>query len=394
MNIRSVFALSCLLILSACLGMGAQTPAPVSTYGVSSGAGSAGVHSVVAGDTLYTIAQSYHLPMRDIVHINNLQAPFKFKTGQRIKLPPPQEYQAQNGDTVYSVSLLFGVNSSEIARLNNLKAPYSLHQGQVLRLPSVTRKTQLYKRPASAPIVMVESEVLVPPQALQAQNHQMQTLETQTLQKEDSDEIDNEPMAQSTQKKPNSNAWAFDPPPQNGESKGLMSKQNDVTTPPKSFIKPQSENALFVQKEKPSFTNNQKPLKLVNNVPRRESSKFLRPVNGDVIDSFGVKNDGTYNDGINIKASKGTPVFAAENGVVVYAGNELKGSGNLILLRHEEQWITAYAHMSDMDVKKGDIVRRGQTIGEVGSTGSVSSPQLHFEIRRGLETLNPKNYME
>lgn len=361
--------------------MGAQNPAPITNYGVNSGAGSAGVHSVVAGDTLYTVAKNYNLPIRDIVHVNNLRAPFKLSTGQRLRLPPPQEYQVQAGDTVYMVSLLFGVNSSEISRLNNLKAPYSLHSGQVLRLPSVTRKTQLYKRPASAPIAVVESEVLAAPpveQSVEAEN----IIEPEEIE------------TAKTEQEPNANAWAFDLPSQKAQSKGILSAQNDLKSSVKPAAEQASENALVMPKAKPQVPQNQKPLRLINNVPKRESSKFLRPVNGDILNDFGVRKDGTYNDGININASKGTPVLAAENGVVVYAGNELKGSGNLILLRHEEQWITAYAHMSGLDVKKGDIVRRGQAIGEVGATGSVSSPQLHFEVRRGTEALNPKNYME
>jgi murein DD-endopeptidase MepM/ murein hydrolase activator NlpD len=129
-------------------------------------------------------------------------------------------------------------------------------------------------------------------------------------------------------------------------------------------------------------------------VPKRSSSKFLTPVAGKVISSYGPKSDGLHNDGINIKAPEGTPVRAAENGVVVYAGNELEASGNLIIIRHQDRWMTAYAHMSKLLVKRGDTVKRGQSIGTVGSTGSVDSPQLHFEVRRGTEALNPKQYIE
>ena len=117
--------------------------------------------------------------------------------------------------------------------------------------------------------------------------------------------------------------------------------------------------------------------------------KFLKPVNGKIISNYGDKADGQHNDGINIQAMKGDPVRAAENGQVVYVGNEIEGYGNMILLRHKDQYMTAYAHMAKTLVKKGDTIRRGQTIGTVGSTGFVDKPQLHFEIRKGKKAIDP-----
>ncbi len=123
--------------------------------------------------------------------------------------------------------------------------------------------------------------------------------------------------------------------------------------------------------------------------PPRAGSKFLWPVKGRVILGYGPKQDGLHNDGINIKAPRGTPVRAAENGVVAYAGNELRGFGNLLLIKHAGGWVTAYAHTERVMVRRGDKVRRGQTIGRVGSTGSVDSPQLHFEVRKGTRAVDP-----
>ncbi len=134
--------------------------------------------------------------------------------------------------------------------------------------------------------------------------------------------------------------------------------------------------------------------KIPSKTPKRSSSKFMKPVKGKVVSSYGSKKNGLHNDGINIKAPRGASVKAAENGVVVYAGSEIKGSGNLILIRHENRWMTAYAHLDDIKVKRGDVLKRGQLIGSVGSTGSVDSPQLHFEVRRGTEAINPKKYLE
>jgi murein DD-endopeptidase MepM/ murein hydrolase activator NlpD len=128
--------------------------------------------------------------------------------------------------------------------------------------------------------------------------------------------------------------------------------------------------------------------------PARSAGRFLTPVKGPVISGYGPKKDGLHNDGINIRAPRNTPVKAAENGVVVYAGRELEGYGNLILLRHADRWMTAYAHLDQITVKRGQTIKRGAQIGTVGTTGSVDEPQLHFEIRRGADALNPKRYME
>ena len=99
------------------------------------------------------------------------------------------------------------------------------------------------------------------------------------------------------------------------------------------------------------------------------------------------------NDGINLAVPEGTPVKAAEDGVVAYAGNELKGYGNLVLLRHSNGFVTAYAHASEVLVKKGDVVKRGQVIAKSGQTGTVTSPQLHFEIRKGSVPVDPAQYL-
>jgi murein DD-endopeptidase MepM/ murein hydrolase activator NlpD len=127
--------------------------------------------------------------------------------------------------------------------------------------------------------------------------------------------------------------------------------------------------------------------------PKRSSSRFSWPVQGAVISRFGPKKGGQHNDGINIRAPMGAPVRAAENGVVAYAGSDLKGFGNLLLIRHQGGWVTAYGHNKTLLVKRGDTVKRGQTIAYVGDTGTSGGPQLHFEIRRGTKAVNPEGYL-
>lgn len=120
---------------------------------------------------------------------------------------------------------------------------------------------------------------------------------------------------------------------------------------------------------------------------------FRWPVRGRVITSYGAKTNGKQNDGINVAVPEGTPVKAAEDGVVAYAGNELKGYGNLILVRHSNGYVTAYAHASELMVKRGDTIKRGQTIAKSGQSGEVGSPQLHFEIRKGSSPVDPLQFL-
>jgi murein DD-endopeptidase MepM/ murein hydrolase activator NlpD len=116
---------------------------------------------------------------------------------------------------------------------------------------------------------------------------------------------------------------------------------------------------------------------------------FRWPVKGRVIAGFGPKPNGQQNDGINVSVPEGTPIKAAEDGVVAYAGNELKGYGNLVLIRHANGYVTAYAHAKELQVKRGDQIKRGQVIGKAGQTGNVDAPQLHFEVRKGPTPLDP-----
>ena len=120
-----------------------------------------------------------------------------------------------------------------------------------------------------------------------------------------------------------------------------------------------------------------------------ESGEFRWPARGRIIQGF--KAGG--NDGINIALPEGTSVRAAEDGKVAYAGSALKGYGNLVLIRHPNGFVSAYANNGELDVKSGDVVKRGQVIAKSGQTGDVSSPQLHFELRKGQTPVDPTNYL-
>jgi murein DD-endopeptidase MepM/ murein hydrolase activator NlpD len=125
----------------------------------------------------------------------------------------------------------------------------------------------------------------------------------------------------------------------------------------------------------------------------RGGGSFLWPVRGHIVEGFGTGPSGAHNDGINIAAPRGAAVEAADGGIVAYSGNELRGYGNLILIKHPGGWISAYAHCDLILVKTGQKVARGQVIARVGSTGNVSAPQLHFELRRGKKPVDPRGYL-
>lgn len=126
---------------------------------------------------------------------------------------------------------------------------------------------------------------------------------------------------------------------------------------------------------------------------KKNKTIFMWPVRGKIILKYGMIKPGLHNDGINIAASNGEDVVASRQGKIIYAGNEIPGYGNLILIKHDKKWVTAYAHLSEITITKGAQVNKGEKIGSVGSSGRVNTSQLHFEIRKGKRALNPREYL-
>ena len=364
MRVLSVLGVISSFALSACIA-GSQSPAPVSLYGTDKGAGSAGVHVVSAGENLWTISNRYNVVMSDVVISNNLSAPFILNSGQRLKLPAPREHRVRAGDSLYTISRLYDVSATDIARLNDMREPYVVRSGQMLRLPSAAQK------PAA---LVIQTANIVRPEAIEPVGRSA-PIEREVL---------NAPPVPSS--KPSSNSTS-----RNGvDVSSVLSDmgQGGSAGVPTPARKPNVSRNARVQK-----ASYRPKAKIPSHTPPRASSKFLKPVNGRVISSYGSKKDGSHNDGINIRAPRGAAVKAAENGVVMYVGDEIKGSGNLILVRHADRWMTAYGHLDGVRVQRGDVIKRGDIIGTVGSSGSVDSPQLHFEIRRGTDAINPKKYL-
>jgi len=283
------------------------------------------------GDTVWALSRRHGVSMRAIIDANGLTPPFLLRVGQRIVLPREREHQVVKGDTLSHIAANYDASLYELARLNRLEPPYTIYVGQRLRLP----------RTGAVPAI---ETVAVSPAKAAAKSEPAPS--------------PTPPPAPSPAKPP---AWATPP-------------VKTVAAPAPVAARPAARMAV------------PKP-------PARTGKGFLWPVQGRVISSFGAKPKGFHNDGINIAAPRGFPINAAQSGVVVYAGNELRGFGNLLLIKHADGWVTAYAHAERLLVRRGDTVSKGQKVATVGTTGSVTTPQLHFEIRKGKRAHDPKKYL-
>ena len=157
---------------------------------------------------------------------------------------------------------------------------------------------------------------------------------------------------------------------------GTTSKTPVTSTPVKTTTPPKTTAPVKQTPAKVSSNPDQK----LPTIAKRSSSKFSWPVRGTILSSYGAKSNGLFNDGINISAARGTKGGAAENGVVAYAGNEVNGMGSLVIVQHSDGWMTVYAHMDKLSVRRGVKVTVGQQVGTVGPTVAVNKAQLHFDL--------------
>jgi murein DD-endopeptidase MepM/ murein hydrolase activator NlpD len=318
-----------------------------------------GTVTVQTGQTIYSIARANNLSPDELARANNIAPPYDIRVGQRLTVPgraapvapslartePQQSIQAANAPTSRTQ---FGQGDTHVVRPGETLfavgrsyglSPFTIAEHNQLREPYDLRVGQTLRIPSNGAVAARPND---PP----ASSGQPMTLDQQMAARQDA-------QAPNTQVQFDQQARA-----------------------PEAIAAPQSSQGTPDQRDAST------------------TATFRWPVKGRVISTFGEKPTGMRNEGINIAVPEGTSVRAAGSGIVAYAGNELKGYGNLVLIRHDGGWVTAYAHNKELFVNRGDSVNRGDVIANAGQTGSVTSPQVHFEVRKGATAVDPMKHLD
>ncbi|RCK44899.1 membrane protein [Thalassospira profundimaris] len=312
------------------------------------------VITVKRGDSVSLLAERYHADFRKFAARNNLSAPYVIYPGQRLVLPPWQaDYDSSPPETAVAQS-----QSRSTGRKNVVIAG---------RAQSV----EITSSPLSAPSRAGGSSV------------------------DSSAQSDLSAVTDITASKSKVVAGARLPVPgikpqdMAAKAERQFASANNWHDSAKKTASNEGGSAKAVASRatpRPAKVN-------VDDIVPAGRQGFMWPVQGKIVLGYGAGPGGLFNDGINIAAERGTAILATDNGVVTYVGNELRGFGNLILIKHADGYVSAYAHTENPLVARGDIVRRGQQISSVGSTGAVNRPQLHFEIRQGRKSRDPVKYL-
>ncbi len=297
-------------------------------------------------------------------------------SGETVRISPKvraakgKTITVRQGDALYKIARRYRVRLRSLIEVNSLKPPYTIYPGQKLRLPFYRVHTvrkgqtvyQIAEKYNTRPITLVRLNRIAPP-------YRLSPGQTIVLPGNQSHPRRRERASPNSVSEKSSDGTAFG----SGATREIQGK-----------------SSLLAKQKRGGGSAILRPR---TNLRAPSRSGFIWPVRGRVLSRFGTIGKGLQNDGINIQAKKGTPVRAIQNGIVAYAGNELRGFGNLLLLKHSGRWISAYAHNSELLVRTGQTVTRGQVISRVGRTGSVDKSQLHFELRRGNRAVNPERYL-
>ena len=246
-------------------------------------------------------------------------------------------YKVKKGDNLYDISKKMSLSINDLIKINNINPPFKIHPNQIIYLP-----------PKNYHIVR--------------RNETLYSISRRY-------DVDRFQLSRANK----------------------LKSENKIAIGQKLVI-PNLKTALDINKLK---KNKLTPLNKKNslNISNNEKILFKWPIKGKIILGFGTIKPGLHNDGINILSRKGDKVSASNSGKVIYTGNEIPGYGNLVLIKHRNNWITAYAHLEDIYLKRGSEVKVGEKVGTIGTSGNVNRPQLHFEIRKGKKALNPEEYL-
>jgi murein DD-endopeptidase MepM/ murein hydrolase activator NlpD len=308
------------------------------------------------------------------------------------------------GDTVETLAHRYGVPASVIAQSNNVAPPGTIYPGQHLVIPRYVSSTVVASAgplPARVPMVAAPAPVPAAPViASRVSGHQA----VHVVARGETLSRISRLYGKSVNELARANRLSPDARLKVGDRLVIPGIRTSKATP-KAKAGPVVAEAKPAPHAAPKEEEAKESVSMVAPVPAQAFSpakaaeatgalpSFRWPAHGRVIAGYGPTPNGVQNDGINIALPVGTPVKAAEDGVVAYAGNELKGYGNLVLIRHPNGYVTAYAHAKEITVRRGDHIKRGQVIAHSGQSGNVNAPQLHFEIRKGATPLDPKRYL-
>lgn len=331
-------------------------------------------------ETLYSLAQKYQISVREIIDANNLKAPYRLKKGDSLKIPKQQFHQVKVGDTLFSISRKYNMKVEEIIALNNLEKPYKIKPKSRLQIANFNKNNFVSNELDSKKNLSTNRNVIAS-QDLSAPS-QENNLNSREPEKEPEVASQNS-LNHSSSSVQSKLGVSVDP---NYQAKNTLSENNESQ---QKITKTDENQQQITKNNENKVITSDEENKIVS-----KKNNFLWPVRGSIVSRFGPKKGGLYNDGINIKAKEGSTVGSAEDGIVAYAGSELKGYGNLVIIKHSQGWITAYAHLKEFSVSRGQKILKSQKIGIVGNSGSVSFPQLYFGLRKGREAVDPLNYLK
>jgi murein DD-endopeptidase MepM/ murein hydrolase activator NlpD len=318
-------------------------------------------------------------------------------------LRPGESVEVRPGDTLYGLSRRHQVPVAELMEVNQLNNP-NLHPGQRLYLPD---GYAVQHRPAAT--ASVRPPVNIPPAATgkYQSSYTMRQgdslygisrsygVTVAELQQENAITDPRSVRAGTVLRVPGTAVASAEPVAD--APRQVAEERSPVADAPRVVQTTHVPTVINRRETQVAARTTEVQTGAIDRAPERSKSasdKLRWPVQGRILTGFGQRSDGTNNDGINLSVPQGTAVHAAETGTVAYAGSELKGYGNLILVRHDNGWVTAYAHNDQLMVKRGDKVERGQVIAKAGRTGSVDQPQLHFELRQGSKPVDPVPFLE
>jgi murein DD-endopeptidase MepM/ murein hydrolase activator NlpD len=329
--------------------------------------------TVLPGDTLSKIADRQAVPLRSVIALNNAQPPYGIYVGQQIRVPDFRRHQIRKGETLYAISRVYGVQVAEVVHFNRMEPPYTLTPNVRLKIPQT--------KGAAVQVASVGKSSWV-------QSNPQTTGQRNVA-----------PIARNQSLAPKGKSVSAVPLKAPTTSQSVLKAPVKVSAVPVQKPKQPKVVASLPPLQKTVLDGSAIPANALPPLPRhrysikqpplRAGKIFEWPAKGPVLSSYGKKDSGLQNDGLNIKLAPGTPIRAAENGVVSYVGNEMRSFGNLILVSHADGFVTTYGHVAEIYVRKGEPVLKGDVIAVSGATGDVNVPQLHFEIRKNGAAKNP-----